>query len=156
MFRLYIEIISYNKKSWILKLLKKSFLKKTVSNITNLIILFPYFKNCPVKHDKIVISHDSYEVLIINHNTSRLSEEGDILKLTLDIEKIDLDGFLNKIADEKLGNNILVRELIKTANNCLNEEKKVELIQAILPIINEADLANQMYRTFIENGGESG
>ena len=54
-------------------------------------------------------------------------KEGTGLKLTVNIEKIDLDGLINKIADDKFGNNILTRELIKTANKAFDGDKKIVL-----------------------------
>lgn len=154
MFILCVEIKSYNKKSLIIKTLKNPFTKKMTSLAINLIIFFPVLKKY-LKHNRIVMQYKKYDFLVINHNKSKLFKEDTGLKLTVNIEKLDLDGLLDNIADENFSNNILVRELIKTANICLSENKKLELIQSILTIINDVDLADQMYRTFIENGGKT-
>ena len=154
MFILCVEIKNYNKKSLIIKTLKNPFIKKAVSGTANLLRFFPGLKKY-LKHNRFVMQYKKYDFLVINHNKSKLFKEDTGLKLTVNIEKLDLDGLLDNIADENFSNNILVRELIKTANICLSENKKLELIQSILTIINDVDLADQMYHTFIENGGKA-
>jgi len=153
MFNLCAEIKSYNKQSFAIQGLKNPFVKKVASGTVNLLRFFPCFKK-NLKHNRIVMQYKKYDFLVINHNKSKLFKEETGLKLTVNIEKLDLDGLLDNIADENFGNNILVRELIKTANSCLAEDKKLELIQSILPIINETNLADKMYCTYIENGGK--
>ena len=63
----------------------------------------------------------------------------------------DFKTTVDRLADIGFKNNDIVREVIKAANNSINEDDKIKLIQDILDIINKNNAANDMLKAAINN-----
>lgn len=149
-----LEILDYNKKCGLGKkigLVKNGFIR----NI--LFILGKLFGGEEIKEkikfdiDKITLLYKNVPLLVIKNKDIKMEKKGEGMKITVDLKNMNLDELVDKLADIGFKNNDIVREVIKAANNSINEDDKIKLIQDILDIINKNNAANDMLKAAINN-----
>ena len=143
-----LEILDYN---------KKCSLGKKIGLVKNGFILGKLFGGEEIKEkikfdiDKITLLYKDVPLLVIKNKNIKMEKKGEGMKITVDLKNMNLDELVDKLADIGFKNNDIVREVIKAANNSINEDDKIKLIQDILDIINKNNAANDMLKAAINN-----
>ena len=80
-----------------------------------------------------------------------IEKKGDGMRITVDIENLNLDELVDTLAETYFKDNQLVREVIKAANNSIKGDEKIKLIQQILIVINNNNTIDDVLKVLVKN-----
>lgn len=149
-----IEIPEYNKNTregFMVGLATKKILKDILFSVGK-----PFLeKKCKTfiknGHKKIIIICGDVPVVEIKSKDIIIEKKGDGMRITVDIENLNLDELVDTLAETYFKDNQLVREVIKAANNSIKGDEKIKLIQQILIVINNNNTIDDVLKVLVKN-----
>lgn len=101
--------------------------------------------NASYDNEKITfcVNGSSLDILYKNLYVKRV---GNAMRIVVEVDKLELDSFIDSIADSVFKDNKTMCDILKAANETSEGESKYELVQLILGWINKNDMLNEVIK----------